>query len=81
MCRVIEIPRSTYYKFQDKTLCNRAIENKNYESEILATYKKSSKRYGAPKIHKILVAKGYKISLKRVQRLMKRLNIVSVVIK
>lgn len=81
MCRVLEIPRSTYYKFQDKTMCNRAIENKKYESEILAIYNESSKRYGAPKIHKKLEDQGYKISLKRVQRLMKKLNIASVVIK
>lgn len=81
MCRVLEIPRSTYYKSQDETLCNRAIENKKYESEILAIYSRSSKRYGAPKIHEILVQRGYKISIKRVQRLMRKLNIVSVVVK
>lgn len=81
MCRVLEIPRSTYYKFQDKTLCSRAIENKKYESEILAIYKKSCERYGAPKIHKVLTSQGYKISIKRVQRLMGRLNIMSVVIR
>jgi transposase InsO family protein len=81
MCRVLEIPRSTYYKFQNKTLSSRSIENKKYESEILTIYKKSSERYGAPKIHKILTSQGYKISLKRVQRLMKKLNIESVVTK
>ncbi|MFR8041177.1 MULTISPECIES: IS3 family transposase [Clostridium] len=81
MCRVLEIPRSTYYKSKDETLCNRAIENKKYESEILAIYNKSSKRYGAPKIHEKLMQQGYKISFKRVQRLMGKLNIASVVVK
>ena len=81
MCRVLEIPRSTYYKSKDETLCNRAIENKKYESEILAIYNKSSKRYGAHKIHEKLMQQGYKISLKRVQRLMGKLNIASVVVK
>jgi putative transposase len=80
MCRVLEIPRSTYYKSHDKTLSNRAIENNKYEEEILAIYEKSSKRYGAPKIHLLLERKGYKISIKRVQRLMRKLKIMSVVI-
>lgn len=81
MCRVLEIPRSTYYKSKDETLCNRAIENKKYESEILAIYNKSSKRYGAPKIHEKLIQQGYKISLKSVQKLMRKLDIASVVVK
>lgn len=81
MCRVLEVPRSTYYKSKDETLCNRAIENKKYESEILAIYNKSSKRYGAPKIHEKLIQQGDKIGLKRVQRLMRKLNIASVVVR
>lgn len=81
MCEVLCIPRSTYYNYQNKVLSKRAIENQNYESEILAIYKKSSKRYGAPKIHKVLENQGYKVSLKRVQRLMKKLNICSIVVK
>lgn len=35
--------------------------------------KESKKRYGAPKIYKMLINKGYNISLKKVQRLMNRL--------
>lgn len=81
MCVALGVPRSTYYKFQSKTLCNRAKENNKYKEEILAIYEESSKRYGAPKIQKILVQRGYKISLKRVQRLMKKLNISSIVIR
>jgi transposase InsO family protein len=81
MCRALKVPRSTFYKFLSKTLCNRAKENNKYKEEILAIYEESSKRYGAPKIQKILTERGYKISIKRVQRLMKKLNISSIVIK
>lgn len=81
MCRVLEVPRSTYYKSLEKAPCKRALEALIYSKEILAIYEESSKRYGAPKIHKILLQRGNKISIKRVQRLMKRLNISSIVIK
>jgi putative transposase len=81
MCRVLEVPRSTFYKSLDKTPCKRAKETTKYSAEIFAIYKESSERYGAPKIHKILLQRGNKISIKRVQRLMKKLNISSIVIK
>lgn len=38
-------------------------------------------RYGAPKIHKILQKGGFKVSLKRVQRLMKAAGLFSIVRK
>lgn len=78
MCRVLDIPRSTYYKFQDKTLSNRYIENEEYEREILVIYKKSSSLYRAPPIHKKLIEQVYNISIKQVQRLMKKLNMASI---
>ena len=45
----------------------------------MISYLASSKRYGAPKIHKDLLEKGYQISEKRVQKLMTELNIRSIV--
>lgn len=47
----------------------------------MISYLASSKRYGAPKIHKDLLEKGYQISEKRVQKLMNELNICSIVKK
>ena len=47
----------------------------------MISYLVSSKRYGAPKIHKDLLEKGYQISEKRVQKLMIELNLRSIVRK
>ena len=48
------------------------------QEDILEIYNESGKIYGAPKIRKELKVKGYeKISLKRVQRHMKKLSIRS----
>lgn len=44
-------------------------------------YLASKKRYGAPKIHKKLKEAGWNISIKRVQRLMRKLKIRSIVHK
>jgi len=81
MCKVLKVARSSYYKHLSKKESNRSIENKQFTEKILAIYKESKKRYGAPKIHKILLAEGFKISLKRVQKLMRKLGIKSIVVK
>lgn len=81
MCRVLNIPRSTYYKAHDLSQSNRSLENKSYEEQILSIYEDSNKRYGAPKIHRVLLNNGVSISIKRVQRLMKKLGIRSIVCK
>ncbi|WP_242847867.1 IS3 family transposase [Fervidicella metallireducens] len=82
MCEVLKVSRSSFYKYLHKTESKRSIENKMYVEEILNIYKESNGRYGAPKIHKVLrEERGYAISLKRVQRIMKKLNIKSIIIK
>ena len=81
MCKVLKVSRSSYYKFLTKAESKRSIENKEFEERILLIYEESKKRYGAPKIHEILTSGGTAISLKRVQRLMKKLGIKSIIIK
>lgn len=44
-------------------------------------YKESKRRYGAIKIYRFLIRKGIKISLKRTQRLMKKLGAKSIIVK
>lgn len=80
MCKVLDIPRSTYYYFKTKKPSKRSLENANLEKEIKSIYDDSKGIYGAPKIHKIL-SKKLTISLKRVQRLMKKTNLRSVILK
>ncbi len=81
MCKVLGIPRSTYYKSHTLKQSKRAIENEDYKAKILSIYNESHKRYGAPKIHSVLTNNGFKISVKRVQRLMRKLEIRSIVSK
>src|SRR5699024_12159357 len=78
---VLEVQRSTFYKSINKTISNRERENNELTKEIIEIHKESKQRYGAPKIHQMLMKKGYKVSQNRVQRLMKKAGIRSIVVK
>ncbi|HBZ09314.1 MAG TPA: IS3 family transposase [Bacillus bacterium] len=81
MCEVLELPRSSYYLTLQETESKRERENKELTKRIKEIHEESKGRYGAPKIHQYLCAEGYRVSLKRVQRLMKKEGIRSIVIK
>ena len=81
MCEVLDVPRSTYYQSLHKTVSDREQENNELTEQIVKIHKKSKKRYGAPKIHHELEKLGYTVSLKRVQRLMKKAGIRSIIVK
>ncbi|QQY79457.1 IS3 family transposase [Keratinibaculum paraultunense] len=83
MCKVLDYPRSTYYDKQKEKPENKWKKvNKKLQEDILEIYNESNKVYGAPKIREKLKEKGYKnISIKRVQRHMKKLGIRSIVVK
>lgn len=72
MCNVLDMPRSTYYQSRDKTISKREQENNELTEKIIEIHNDSQKRYGAPKIHQILIKKGYQVGMKRVQRFMKK---------
>ncbi len=48
------------------------------KKEILRIYGKNRKRYGSPRIHQQLLREGYHIGKKRVERLMRELEIQAV---
>ena len=75
------IPRSSYYEFINRKPSNLSKENELFKKEILSIYLDSNRRYGAPKIRKKMQKKGYQISLKRTQRLMRKLRIKSITVK
>lgn len=81
MCKLLHMPKSTYYQSHHHTPSRRESENSKIKKEILKIYNDSKSRYGAPKIQKVLEQLGIYISIKRTQRLMKQLNIRSIVIK
>lgn len=83
MCKVLQFPKSTYYdKQHEKQPSALEVENKRLQADILTIYNESGKRYGAPKIQNELKEKGYsQISINRVQRHMRKLDIKSITVK
>src|SRR5690625_7589188 len=81
MCDVLDVPRSTYYQSLNRTISNRERENNELSNRIIEIHNDSDKRYGAPKIHYLLEKEGYQVSIKRVQRLMKKAAIQSITVK
>ena len=81
MCTVLKLARSSYYKALICVPSKRFLESESLKSEIKKIWLESKCRYGAPKIHNILIKQGNKISLKRVQRFMKAQDIRSITVK
>lgn len=81
LCRLLEIPRSVYYFYKNKPLTATEIRNRQLKKRISTIFFMNKQRYGATKIHQILLKEGRSVSLKHVQKLMKQLNLRSIVIK
>src|SRR5690606_31783741 len=81
MCRVLKLPRSTYYDSFHKKPNSYHIANEVLLDRIKVIHNESKGRYGAPKIHEILQKEGYSCSIKRVQRLMRQAGIQSCIVK
>ena len=76
LCRVLNVNRSTYYAYINRKPSARSLENQRLRTAILEIYGKSRKRFGAHKIRqRILVEYGTNISVGRVYRLMKEMQL------
>lgn len=84
LCKAVKLHHSVYYyhKQNKENKENRYKKaNEELDKKILEEFEKSKKRYGSPKITKILNKQGIKVSQKRVARRMKALKIKSIIVK
>ena len=76
LCKVLRVNRSTYYKHFSAEPSPRIKENQHIASLILHIYADYNKRLGAYKITYVLQRDyGINISVRRVYRLMKQLQL------
>ena len=81
MCKILKIPRSTYYALKSYKKGKKVEEYEKFSEKVKRCYEESTHRYGAKKIQKELEKGGIKCSIKRVQRHMRRLGIKSILVK
>ncbi|HJL43259.1 MAG TPA: IS3 family transposase [Myxococcales bacterium LLY-WYZ-16_1] len=69
-CRVLEVSRSGYYAWRQRGPSKRAQDNLRLRAEIRDIHADHKARYGSPRIHRELVARGFRVGRHRVARLM-----------
>ena len=81
LCKAVNLHHSVYYyhKQNRENIYKKA--NIKLDKKIKEEFEKSKKRYGSPKITKVLNKQGIKVSQKRVARRMKKLGLRSIIVK
>jgi transposase InsO family protein len=72
LCRVLEVSRAGFYAWQDRPPAPRTQADERLGLEIAAIHAESRQRYGSPRVHAELGARGHRTSRKRVARLMRQ---------
>lgn len=72
LCRVLGVPRASYYAWKADRPSRRAAQDTQLTGKIRKIHKASRGTYGAPRIHaELRLAQGIGVSRKRVARLMR----------
>jgi transposase InsO family protein len=72
MCKVLKVSRSSYYRWYTGGPSKRTIEDSLYKTLIKKAFDESKHTYGSPRIAAVLKRKGYRISQRRVRKLMNK---------
>jgi transposase InsO family protein len=72
MCRVLEIPRSSFYYKKTVRIIDTELEN-----VVIEEFNKSRKNYGTRKLKVVLSRRGFIVSKRRIGRIMKKYNLIS----
>ncbi len=78
MCELLGVSTSGYYAWLDRPSCARHVADAKLLEEIREVFVESGETYGAPRVHAELVARGHRLGVKRVARLMAREGLVGV---
>ena len=81
LCKAVKLHHWVYYYHKTNKENSYKKANEELDKKIKEEYEKSKKRYGSPKITKILNKQGIKVSQKRVARRMKLLGLRSIIVK
>ncbi len=71
MCRMLNVSRSGYFAWLERKESQRKRENTQLLQAIRAIFARSGETYGSPRIRAELLEQGWRVSRKRVARLMR----------
>jgi transposase InsO family protein len=77
MCEVLGVSRSGYYAWASRAESARAAADRALAAEIRAAHTASRGRYGSPRVHAELRARGRRVGRKRVARLMRGMGLAA----
>lgn len=72
MCQVLGVSRSGFYAWLARPQSTRERSDRQLAVQVAAVHERSRKRYGSPRVHAELRAKGVRVGKKRVARLMRQ---------
>lgn len=76
LCDALRVSRRGYYNWISRADSMRAVESQCLLIEIKQIFHQYKAVYGAPRIHRELISRGFRCSLNRVARMMNRADIV-----
>jgi len=71
LCRVLGVSRAGYYAWRDRPVSRRRQQDQQLTQHIQDVHERSKGRYGAPRVHAELQARGVRCGRQRVARLMR----------
>jgi transposase InsO family protein len=77
LCRVLAVSTSGFYAWSVRLASTRAKRDVELDARVRAAYAASKGRYGSPRVHEELRAKGQHVGRKRVARLMKKAGLAA----
>ncbi|WP_284665542.1 IS3 family transposase [Myxococcus sp. SDU36] len=72
MCEQLEVSRSGYYAWAHRPQSARKTKDRELTEVVAAVHAESRRWYGSPRVFQELKARGYRVSRKRVARLMRQ---------
>ena len=76
MCEKLEVSRSGFYAWLQRPVSSHDARDRELERVIARHFEDSGGIYGSPRVHALLRRQGYRVSCKRVARLMRAAGLV-----
>jgi len=71
LSRLFAVTRAGFYAWRERPASARARQDRVVLEEIRVIFERSGGTYGSPRVHRALIARGRRLSRRRVERLMR----------